>query len=190
MKPFAVRTILFTVGSELARAVCQSASKLADLRNPGYFGVPLVAAVLCLALAGCESVQDVTSSVRERLAARTAPHTHMFAAESRVVYAATRSAIDAMGFSFVRGGPAQGEIDAVSDLSTDNSLRTTRQISMKIRLVPVPGGTEARVTLTEVVEDDFNKGAGHDTESPLRDTPQYEVLFRHIEQALATLPKG
>ena len=150
----------------------------------------LVASVLCLALAGCESVRDAASSVRERIAARTAPHTHVYTAESRVVYAATRSAIDAMGFSFVRGGPAQGEIDAIGGLSSDNSLRMTRQISMKVRLVAVPGGTEARVTLSEVIEDDFNKGAGHGTESPLRDTPLYEVLFRYIEKALAAPPKG
>ncbi len=149
----------------------------------------LVASVLCLALAGCESVSDVTSSVREKFAARTAPHTHMFAAESRAVYAATRSAIDAMGFTFQRGGPAQGEIDAISGLSSDNGLRTTRQILMKVRLVTVPDGTEARVTLSEVVEDDFDKGAGRGTESPLRDTPLFEVLFHHIEQALAAPPK-
>ena len=30
----------FPVGSELARAVCRSASKLADLRNPKFLGVP------------------------------------------------------------------------------------------------------------------------------------------------------
>ena len=35
------RALLFTVGSELARAVCQSASKLADLRNSEFLGVPL-----------------------------------------------------------------------------------------------------------------------------------------------------
>ena len=151
--------------------------------------VALVASVLCLALAGCESVRDATSSVRERIAARTAPHTHVFAAESRALYAATRLALDEMGYRFLRGGPAQGEIDAVSDLSTDNSLRTTRQISMKVRLVAVPEGTEAQVTLTEVVEDDFNKGAGHGTESPLRDTSLCEVLFRHIEKALAAPKK-
>ena len=51
------------------------------------------------------------ASVRERVAARTAPHTHLFAAESRELYAATRSAVDAMGYRFLRGGPAQGEID-------------------------------------------------------------------------------
>jgi hypothetical protein len=150
----------------------------------------LVASVLCLALAGCESVRDVTSSVRERVAGRSTPHTHLFAAESRALYAATRSAINDMGFNFVRGGPAQGEIDAISGLSSDNALRTTRQISMKVRLVTVSGGTEARVTLSEVIEDDFNKGAGRGTESPLRDTPLYEVLFHHIEQALAAAKKG
>ena len=149
----------------------------------------LAATVLCLALAGCESVRDVTANVRERVAARTAPHTHLFTAESRELYAATRSAIDAMGFRFLRGGPAQGEIDAISGLSSDNALRMTRQLSMKVRLVAVPGGTEARVTLSEIIEDDFNKGAGHATESPLRDTALYEVLFHHIEQALAAPKK-
>ena len=33
------RALLFTVGSELARAVCQSASKLADPRNSEFLGV-------------------------------------------------------------------------------------------------------------------------------------------------------
>jgi hypothetical protein len=33
------RAFLLTVGSELARAVGRSASKLADLRNPDFFGV-------------------------------------------------------------------------------------------------------------------------------------------------------
>jgi len=61
---------------------------------------------------------------------------------------------------------------------------------MKVRLVTVSEGTEVRVTLTEIIEDDFNKGAGHGTESPLRDTPLYDVLFRHIGQALPAPPKG
>ena len=66
-----LKALLLAVGSELARAVCQSASKLADLQNPEFVGVPLkrlgdkplhpfavrvgvLAALLC-ALAGCES---------------------------------------------------------------------------------------------------------------------------------------
>ena len=36
----ATRALLFIVGSELARAVCQSASKLADLRNTEFLRVP------------------------------------------------------------------------------------------------------------------------------------------------------
>jgi hypothetical protein len=42
-KPY--RVLLFTVGSELARAVCQSASKLADLRNREFLGVPYSATI-------------------------------------------------------------------------------------------------------------------------------------------------
>ena len=36
-----LKALLLAVGSELARAVCQSASKLADLRNSEFLGVPL-----------------------------------------------------------------------------------------------------------------------------------------------------
>jgi hypothetical protein len=40
------RALLYTVGSELARAVCQSASKLADLRNSKFSGVSCSATIV------------------------------------------------------------------------------------------------------------------------------------------------
>jgi hypothetical protein len=150
----------------------------------------VISVLFGLALAGCESVGNVTANVRERIAARSAPHTRVFAAPPRATYAAVRAAIDALGYRFLRGGPAQGELDAVSGLSTDNSLRNTRQITIKVRLVAVPEGTEARVTLTEAIEESSTSGAVHGAEGPLRDSPLYEIFFHQVEQALAAPKQG
>lgn len=142
-----------------------------------------------LAFTGCETMSDMTESVREKVAARSAPHSRVFSAEQRTAYAAARAATEAMGFRFLRGGPAQGEIDAVSGLSSDNALRSTRQVSMKIRLVTVPGGTDVRVALTEIVEQDSSKSAGRAIESPLRESPLYSVFYRQVEQSLGAPQK-
>ena len=48
----------------------------------------------------------------------------------------------------------------------------------------VSGGTEVNVRLTEIIEIDSSNRAGQATETPLRDTPQYEVFFRSVQQAL------
>ena len=136
-------------------------------------------------VAGCESLSDAAGSVREKLAPREEPRTKVYAAEKRATYEAARGAIDRLGFRVLRGGPAQGEIDAVNGIATDDSLRSARQISMKIRLkAALDGGTELRVTLDEIIEADSRGRAGQGTSTPLRDTPHYEVLFRNVQQAL------
>ena len=51
-------------------------------------------------------------------------------------------------------------------------------------------GTEISVLITEIIEGEpGGNRAGMATETPLRDTPQYEVFFRGVEQAL-TAAKG
>ena len=47
-----------------------------------------------------------------------------------------------------------------------------------------------RCWLTEIIEADSSNRAGQATETPLRDTPQYDVFFRRVGQALAAEPKG
>jgi hypothetical protein len=75
----------------------------------------------------------------------------------------------------------------VSGVGQGEANRSSRQISMKVRLdeTQVSGGTEVTVRFTEIIEDDSSNRAGQATETPLRDTPQYEVFFRSVQQALA-----
>ena len=141
--------------------------------------------VALLGVAGCESVSNATGAVRSRIAARETPHVKTFAATSRATYDAVRAAATQMGYRFVRGGPAQGEFEAVSNVRPGETHGSARQLSMKVRLEnSLEGGTQVSVKITEIIEADSSNRAGQATETPLRDTPQYEVFFRRVGEAL------
>ena len=148
---------------------------------------PLLAAV---ALAGCESISDATTSVRDKIAAREAPEVRNFAADPRATYDAVRTSATAMGYRIVRGGAAQGELEAISGVGSGETIGSARQISMKVTLSPKLDGTatEVAIRLTEILEADSSNRAGQATETPLRDTPQYDVFFRRVGQALGVPP--
>ena len=141
----------------------------------------VLCAVLSLAaLSGCESLSEASSSVRAKLAAREQPRTHTYQAAQRPTYEAARLAVD-----FIRGGAAQGELEAVSGLSASDTLRSSRQFTLKLRLNPtLDGGTEASLWLSEVIESDSRGRAGQGTSAALRDTPLYEVFFRNVQLAI------
>ncbi len=136
-------------------------------------------------LVGCESLSDATSGVRERLVARESPKTRTFPSEPRATYDGVRMAATQMGYKFQRGGPAQGEFEAVSSVGGGDRIGTARQLAMKVRLErALAGGTDVSVRITEILEADSSNRAGQATETPLRDTPQYEVFFEHLSQVL------
>jgi hypothetical protein len=141
-------------------------------------------------LSGCESISDATAGVRDRVAARVAPQTQTFAAQPRATYDAVRTAATAMGYRFIRGGPAQGELEAISGIGSGETHGSARQISMKVTLHPTLDGkgTEVAIRLTEILEADSSNRAGQATETPLRDTPQYDVFFRRVGQLLGIAP--
>ena len=144
--------------------------------------------VLCTAVSfsGCESFSDATSGVRQRVAARSAPQTNTYVAEPRATYEAVRATATEMGYRFVRGGAAQGEFEAISRVGSGETMGSARQIRMKVALKATldGAGTEVAVRLTEIIEADSSNRAGQATESPLRDTPQYDVFFRRVGQKL------
>lgn len=145
----------------------------------------LVMIVLAAGLAGCESVSDATSAVRERFAERAAPHTRSFPAARAAVYDAVRVAADHMGYRAVRGGAATGIYEGVSRVRGGDAAGSSRQLALRVRLEnAVDGGTTVAVRITEIIEADSSNRTGVATETPLRDTPQYEVFFRGVEQAL------
>lgn len=144
---------------------------------------------LALLTAGCGSVNSVGSNFRAGLQEKfqgPVYRSQVVEADRRAAYEAAREAVRAMGFRITRGGAAQGVIEALSGLATSDSLDSTRQRGIYIMLANAPEGTEVSLRVTEIIEDSFRKGPGLGTENTLRDTPLYEVFFRHLEQALAT----
>ncbi|MSU52673.1 MAG: hypothetical protein EXS41_04665 [Opitutaceae bacterium] len=152
---------------------------------------PLILFVTILGVAGCESLSEATSSVRDRMAAREAPKVKTFAAEPRATYEAVRTAATQMGYRFQRGGPAQDEYEAVSGVGAGDRPGTARQLAMKVRLSrALEGATEVSIQITEIIEADSSNRAGVATAAPLRDTPQYEVFFERVGQVLGVPAQG
>jgi len=146
----------------------------------------LAAVSLSLMTTGCESMSNGKTSFRDRIAARNPGHTKAFAAEQRATYEAVRTAATQMGYRILRGGPSQGELEAISGVGSGERTGTARQLAMKVRLErALDGGTNVTVRITEIIEADSSNRAGLATETPLRDTPQYEVFFRRVGEALA-----
>jgi hypothetical protein len=91
-----------------------------------------------------------------------------------------------MGYRQSRGGPAQGEFEAVSAVAPGERHGTSRQILMKARVSAGLDGRSAilSVSLAEVLEDDSSNRPGLATRTALRDTPQYQVLFQRVSDIL------
>jgi len=150
------------------------------MMNPRLSAVCLLAVLL----AACNS--DLRDEVRSALGPREAPRTQVFQADQKAAYDAVKSAVDQMSFTFVRGGPATGELEAMSGVASGDEPNSSRQILMKVRLSPAgEAGTEVRVSLIETIEADSSRQPGMATETPLRDTPLYSVFFKDVQNALA-----
>lgn len=150
--------------------------------------IPAVLILLAasLLLSGCESLSDAAGSVRDRIAAREETRERTLAAAPRATYDALKSAATQMGYRQTRGGPAQGEFEAVSAVAPGERHGTSRQILMKARVSAGLDGRSAilSVSLSEVLEDDSSNRPGLATRTALRDTPQYQVLFQRVSDIL------
>lgn len=145
----------------------------------------LVLALGALAFSGCESMKSASDGVRESWATRYEGHSQVFKGTQKEVYAACKGAVDAMGFRFIKGGAAQGKLEAVSTLRTDNNLKGSSQLSFKVTLRQVAEGVEVNLLILEVVEDNFNGRGGIATETPLRKSPLYELYMAQVGEVLS-----
>jgi hypothetical protein len=152
----------------------------------------LAATAACCAallLAGCES--DVGDSVSSVLSAREAPRSRDFTADTKAVYEAARAAADEMGYRFVHGGPAEGKLEALSGISGGDESGSSRQIKMRVRIsATADSACEVTVSFSEIIESDSSNQPGMATETPMKDTPLYEVFFRNVQQALKAQAAG
>ena len=149
--------------------------------------VLLLAAIFaCSVLSGCDSLADASQSVREKFSPPQAIRAKTLSAPQRVVYEAVKSAAATMGFRQTRGGPAQGEFEAVGGVGAGESLGSARQVALVVQLRSTLEDNETIVSVrfTEILEDNASSRRGMATETTMKDTPLYEVFFRNVQQAL------
>jgi hypothetical protein len=151
------------------------------------------AAALCIVsafIAGCDST--VGDSVQSALSPRESPRTRIFQADGKATYEAAKAAAEELGYHFVKGGPAQGELVEMSEVQTGDETTGSRQLSLKVTLTPAdPSGTSVEASFEEILESSQNGAAPSlATETPLKDTPLYEVFFRNLGKDLAAPPRG
>jgi hypothetical protein len=147
----------------------------------------LVGAVI---LAGCDTLDDASSSVREKFGGRDQSRSKTFSSPPRVVFEAVKLAASNMGYRQTRGGAAQGEFEAVSGVATGESADTARQVTLKVRLHGGLDGssTDVSVRFGEILETGSGSGRGMGTETAMKDTPLYEVFYRNVQLALDARP--
>ena len=135
-------------------------------------------------LAGCD---DISETVRgDKLLGEPAPLTRTFMADPRATYAAARSAIKQMDYRVTGGGPAQGELRAVSPVGPGDDPGTAHQFTLRAEFHPTLDGTgtEVSVRMTEILESDSTHHQGTGTEAPLRDTGLPQVFLDALQAAL------
>lgn len=146
----------------------------------------LVAALVAVGVfSGCESVRsDIRHGVAEKISGPVF-RSREFESDPRATYEAAKASLEQMGLRFERGGAAQGRLEALSSVSSSDSLKGSRQLRLQVRISGDEVRSEVSALFTELLQDDFNKGgAGFATENSLKDTSMYEVLFRNIQQNL------
>lgn len=141
------------------------------------------ALAVAVLLSGCESMRTTTQNVREKFTGPTF-QTRVIKAEQRKTYEAARAALPKIGFTFTRGGPNQGRIEALNRISGGGPVTGVSQMSLELKLTPVPEGTEVALLFSEIREDAFTQRPGAASSTPVRDTLLYDSYFRYIEEGV------
>ena len=141
-----------------------------------------------LVLAGCEDVVDTVKGPMPFGAPDQRQTEHTFAADTHTTYEAAKAALRSMGLRYTHGGPAQGELDGISDVAGTDLPGSAHQYVLKAHLHPTLDGkgTIMDLEIMEVVEDDTLHHQGEGTESALRDPALYNAFFGYVQQQLGS----
>ncbi len=147
--------------------------------------LPVAALLVGLCLGGCHGDGDLGEDVRSALGPREQPKERTFAADQRPVWTAARKAVDDLDYHFEKGGPAEGTLEALSKVERGEDEGSGRQVRIKVSMQPAPdSGTVVQVSFTEILEQRSSDQPGFATETPLLDTPLYNVFFNAIQSHL------
>ena len=149
------------------------------LRRCPHLAVMLGLAALAIGAAGCSSVRDMLPARMQQRLEGTPEQVREVPGEPREVFDRARAALDEMNFTLMRGGPAQGRIEALGGVQSD--LRGARQLKLVATFDPgLPGSTRVGLTFFEIIEGDAQRSPGLATEAVIADTPLYAIFLRQL----------
>ncbi len=135
-------------------------------------------------LAGCESLQSMRDSVRDRFAS-VPPKVRVVHGDPGQVYKAARVALLRLGYRIERGGPAEGSLEGLTPVGAGEDFESSVQRDITIHLRARDDGTvEVQVLLRQMVEDRFSRASNPATETPLRDSAAYDAFFDELDRQL------
>jgi hypothetical protein len=110
--------------------------------------------------------------------------TRVFAQEPDVVYAASRAALEAMNYSYVRGSRSSGKLEMASRVLPGSAL-LARQRQVSITVVELDDGSaELRISIMESSEDESAGGTRTVTNRRVRDEEAYDVFWSRLSAQL------
>ena len=144
--------------------------------------------LLCLSLgalvAGCGSVTLPSLSLPNSKPVQT----REFSDDRDVVYDASRAALEAMNYTYVRGSRAAGELEMASRVLPGSAL-LARQRQVEVEVAELDDGdTEVRVSIWESSEDESAGGTRTVTNRRIRDEEAYSVFWTRLEARLNAAP--
>lgn len=147
----------------------------------------LSACACALLLGACESDDSPVARVEQQVTGDYPTRTRNFPGDLPTVYAAARQAIKQMGYRVTKGGVREAYLDASSRVLPGDDASTWRQFGVHAEFQQSLDGKSTDVVVSMSETDAPNEpgmSSRSGSETPLRDTPLYEVFFRAIQDAL------
>lgn len=134
--------------------------------------------LLGLLLSGCESM---SSRMSDRFS-KVQPHTQVFPAEPRQVFAASQQALKDIGLLVSRASAGEGTIKGYAPIRSGDVAQNSRQTTIDIRLVE----TEELDTRVEVLVWENTAGSfpGGVSEQALPEHSLYQLYFDALQKVL------
>lgn len=141
-------------------------------------------AMVAVLLGGCESMQAVRDSVRERFAP-VPPHVQVVPGRPQAIYAAARRAMKRLGYQITTGDRMDGRLEGFTRVDSGDGFQGSYQRRIRVRIEP--GGRDnmaVQVTVYEIEGSAFGQSSGPATETALRDSPTYDAFFSELTSQL------
>lgn len=136
--------------------------------------------VLGLLAGGCDAITMPSLSLPNT----DSVESRRFSDPPEKLYNASRAALEAMNYTFVRGSRASGKLEMASRVLPGSAL-LTRQRQVRVSIEELEGGqSEVHVAILETSEDESAGGTRTATNRVVRDSTAYGAFWTRLDEQL------